>query len=256
MRIIRREPDPTLVRVSCGAFFRIQLGTARASASQEQPEFLVCLDTHRLHQPRPEEVYHPFGGAYQFFPDAKKMLQKMGAVFEYEYVSGIPRKNRRDLRLRIPLARLPDFEQWYRRGTPTTILQNEVYVVGRYQYPIHELEEELVEEVFWTDEDRSRGVISSINDIRMANEPYLRVVEPRWSTRARVEGEKTYTFTDLFDIHFSQPQEREAREAMAHTSALALVTPEDIIVRKQYQGHRIDDLCLLLCKGLNTRGHL
>ena len=95
-------------RVSCAALCLIKLGRL----------YLLEINKNR------GDVLTPLGGALEFRPSARVVLDKLGAVCE----------KGADLRLSIPVDRLPSFAAWFRRR------------VQRETNPTREMREELVKE--------------------------------------------------------------------------------------------------------------
>jgi hypothetical protein len=192
------------LRISAASLTRIEL----------DGKILVALNKKRLQAGK--RVYTPFGGALEFYEEARSYLQSLGVVFE----------KGNDLRFTFSEERLAEFEQWFERKK------------DREVSPYRELREELVDE---------EGIFPELPE-HAINLEYLTTVKKREVTnRPGQEGKLTQRFFEVYRATFKPEYTQMVREALSKPEThLALVTEKEIKAGKADSGIEIATNCLSL----------
>jgi hypothetical protein len=195
------------IRISAAGLIKMEL----------DGKLLIALNRIRLQTG--SKVYTPFGGALEFHESARAYLQSLGAVFE----------GGNDLRLTLPEAKLPEFENWFYQR------------INRECSPYRELKEELVDEEM---------VLLDLPYDALGLEYLTTLINRDITDRPSQEGKVTQRFFEIYGATFIPEYEQMLRTALAKPDThLRLVTEREIVARVSDSGIEIATNCKPLIFG-------
>lgn len=191
--------ESEIVRISCAALCNIEI----------DGKYLLCMNKGQLKQGI--QAYTPFGGAFEYFPEALPYLNNLVDTFERETP---------DLRFTTDILNVELFKRWFDRK------------VDREISPNRELIEELVIEEkilpFLSKKDFVSVYIKTEKDIAVKNDV------------------QNIRFYEIFKVAFTKEvenviKEKIALEAEKEIPHFGLFTKEEILANKALNGIKIGE---------------
>ena len=170
------------IRVSCAGFASIELNG----------KYLLCLNKSQLEQGN--QVLTPFGGALEYYPDAKPFLDNLGV----EYIRETP-----DLRLFMERDSLDLFEIWFTKRTDREVT----------------VDRELIEEMVLEE-----GIFGMLEKSEYTSE-YIKTEK----INIDVNDIDAFMYFEVFRVKFSLERVKFLFKQIASMNNIKLVSKEEIL---------------------------